>query len=46
MNKSNMISGSIKRGVSSRAREVVMCALKTEGWMEKKCGKEEVDVEN
>lgn len=36
MNKSDIILGSIKRGVSSRSREVMMCALKTEGWMGKK----------
>ena len=36
MNKSDIILGSIKRGVSSRSREVMMCALKTEGLMGKK----------
>lgn len=49
MNKSDIILGSIKRGVSSRSREVMMCALKTEGWMGKKKKKKvekKVDVAN
>lgn len=39
MNKSDIILGSIKRGVSSRSREVMMCALKKEGWIGKKTKK-------